>query len=54
MAYGAPSTDIDIGRVQQMFDANVFGVMRTCQAFAPLLIEAKGAIVQIGSITAKM
>jgi 1-acylglycerone phosphate reductase len=54
MAYGAPSTDNDMDRIQQMFEANIFGVMRMCQAFAPMLIEAKGAIVQIGSITAKM
>jgi short-subunit dehydrogenase len=54
MSYGAPSTDINIDKVKELFDANVFGVMRMCQAFAPLLIKANGAIVQIGSITAKM
>jgi 1-acylglycerone phosphate reductase len=28
--------------------------MRMCQAFAPLLIAAKGTIVQIGSVAAVM
>ncbi|TQB73164.1 hypothetical protein MPDQ_006081 [Monascus purpureus] len=48
--YTVPALDVDIDEVQQTFETNVVGVIRMCQAFAPLLIEAKGCIVQIGSI----
>ena len=33
-----------------LFDVNVFGVMRVTKAFAPLIIESKGRIVNISSI----
>lgn len=33
-----------------LFDVNMFGVMRVTQAFAPLIIESKGRIVNISSI----
>ena len=52
--YTVPATDIDLAEVEATFAANVFGVMRMCQAFAPFLIAAKGTIVQIGSIAAIM
>jgi len=52
--YTVPATDIDMAEVEETFATNVFGVMRMCQAFAPLLIEAKGTIVQIGSIAGIM
>lgn len=52
--YTVPALDVDIDEVQQTFETNVVGVIRMCQAFAPLLIEAKGCIVQIGSIAGLM
>ncbi|KIW06224.1 uncharacterized protein PV09_02700 [Verruconis gallopava] len=52
--YTVPALDIDFAEVEQTFRTNVFGVMRMCQAFAPLLIEARGTIVQIGSVAAIM
>jgi 1-acylglycerone phosphate reductase len=52
--YTVPATDIDFEEVQLTYEVNVFGVMRMCQAFTPLLIEAKGTIVQIGSLAAVM
>lgn len=33
-----------------MYDVNLFGVLRTTQAFSPLIIQAHGTIVNIGSI----
>lgn len=48
--YTVPALDVDFDEVQQTFEVNVFAVMRMCQAFAPLLIESKGTIVQIGSL----
>ncbi|KAK5014452.1 NADPH-dependent 1-acyl dihydroxyacetone phosphate reductase [Cryomyces antarcticus] len=52
--YTVPALDIDFDEVQQTFEVNVFAVMRMCQEFAPLLIEAKGTIVQIGSLAGIM
>lgn len=37
--------------VQFLFDVNVFGVFRTTQAFAPMVIDSKGRIVNISSIS---
>ncbi|KAF6232090.1 hypothetical protein HO173_009684 [Letharia columbiana] len=50
--YTIPALDVDLSEVQATFETNVFSVMRMCQAFAPLLIQAKGTIVQIGSVAA--
>ncbi|KAM3506958.1 hypothetical protein MY11210_007331 [Beauveria gryllotalpidicola] len=47
-----PATDIDIDDVKQTFNANVFGPMLMCQAFVPLLIPARGLIVNISSVSA--
>ncbi|KAK0505005.1 NAD(P)-binding protein [Armillaria luteobubalina] len=38
--------------ILQTFETNLFAVMRMVQAFASLLIQAKGMIVNIGSIVA--
>lgn len=40
--------------VQETFDANVFSIMKLCKVFAPMLIEAKGTIVQTGSLAGVM
>ncbi|KIW19006.1 hypothetical protein PV08_03296 [Exophiala spinifera] len=47
-----PALDLDIDEGKKMFDVNFWGVLRMIQAFAPLLIEAKGTVVNIGSIVA--
>lgn len=52
--YTVPALDVDFEEVEQTFRTNVFSVMRMCQAFAPLLIEAKGTIIQIGSLAGIM
>lgn len=46
-----PATDIDMDEVRNTFETNVFGVMAMVQAFAPLLIEARGLIVMISSVS---
>ena len=48
---GGPLIETDIGELQWIFDVNVLGVYRVTQAFAPLLIESKGRIVNISSIS---
>jgi 1-acylglycerone phosphate reductase len=46
-----PALDLDVdGVVASMFDVNVLGVMRMVKACSDLLINAKGCIVNIGSI----
>ena len=46
-----PITDVDIEETKWLFDVNVFGVYRVTQAFAPMIIEQKGRITTIGSIS---
>ncbi|KAI9710658.1 MAG: hypothetical protein M1820_002491 [Bogoriella megaspora] len=46
-----PTLDFNIDDVKNMYDINVFGHLRVTQAFAPLVIEAKGTIVNISSIS---
>jgi 1-acylglycerone phosphate reductase len=45
--------DADLERAKKTFDVNLFGVLAVTQKFFPLLIAAKGNIVNIGSIAAK-
>ncbi|KAK7544082.1 short chain dehydrogenase/reductase [Phyllosticta citribraziliensis] len=52
--YTMPAIDADMEQIRQTFEVNVFAVMHICQEFAPLLIAAKGTIVQIGSVAAEM
>ncbi|KAG7446499.1 NAD(P)-binding protein [Guyanagaster necrorhizus] len=52
IAYTMPALDLDFTVVHKTFETNLFSVMRMVQAFASLLIQAKGTIVNIGSIAA--
>lgn len=52
--YTVPGVEIDIEEVRDLFETNLFAVMRMCQQFTPLLIEARGTIVQIGSVAGVM
>lgn len=48
---GGPVTDVSVEETMWLFDVNVFGVYRVTQAFAPLIIDSKGRISTIGSIS---
>ena len=48
--YTMPTLDADLEKVKKMYDVNVFGVVAVTQGFAPLVIAAKGAIVNISSV----
>ena len=48
---GGPLIDVDVEEVKWLMDVNVFGVYRVTQAFAPMIIESKGRITTIGSIS---
>lgn len=52
--YVVPALDYDEDELHELFQANVFSVMRMCKEFTPLLIEAKGTIVQTGSVAGIM
>jgi 1-acylglycerone phosphate reductase len=42
--------DTQVNEVEKMFAVNVFGPMRMVNIFHPLLIQAKGTVVNIGSV----
>lgn len=44
--------EVDLAEARKTFDTNFFAVIAMCQTFVPLLIKAKGTIVQLGSIAA--
>ena len=46
-----PITEISEDELTWIFDVNVFGVFRVTKAFAPLIIESRGRIVNISSIS---
>jgi 1-acylglycerone phosphate reductase len=51
-SYTMPALDVAMEEVRATFETNLFGVMRLVQVFGPLLIQAQGTIVMIGSVTA--
>ncbi|KUJ24679.1 NAD(P)-binding protein [Mollisia scopiformis] len=50
IGYSAPLLDADMAQAKKVFDVNYFGVLAVTQAFAPMLIESKGRVVNISSI----
>ncbi|OQE17252.1 hypothetical protein PENSTE_c021G06650 [Penicillium steckii] len=50
ICYTMTATDTQINEVEKMFAVNVFGPMRMVNIFHPLLIKAKGTVVNIGSV----
>ena len=48
----SPLLDIDVAEAKRLYDVNVWGPLVMVQAFAPLLIEAKGIVVNQSSIDA--
>ncbi|KAL7938506.1 NAD(P)-binding protein [Trichoderma chlorosporum] len=48
--YTMPILDVDIDKAQDLHNANVWGVVRTVQAFAEQLIKSKGRIVNMSSV----
>jgi 1-acylglycerone phosphate reductase len=49
-----PLLDTSIEEAKKLYDVNVWGILATTQAFAPLLIKAKGTVCNISSIAATM
>ena len=51
VAVFAPLTNAKQSDLEFIFDVNVFGVFRVTQAFVPMIIESKGRIVNVSSIS---
>ena len=48
--FNSPLLDTDIAEAKRLYDVNVWGPLAMVQAFAPLLVEAKGVISNQSSI----
>jgi 1-acylglycerone phosphate reductase len=48
--FNSPLLDTDVDEARRLFDVNVWGPLAMVQAFAPLLIEAKGVVFNQSSI----
>lgn len=48
----SPLLDVDIAAAKQLYDVNVWGPLAMTQAFAPLLIKARGVVFNQSSIDA--
>ncbi len=51
IAIVSPLIDTEEAELSRLFDVNVFGVYRVTKAFAPMLVESKGRVVTISSIS---
>ena len=49
-SYTTPLLDANLAEGKAVFDTNFWGVLAVSQAFAPLLIRARGTIVNLGSV----
>lgn len=48
--FNSPLLDTDVAEAKRLYDVNVWGPLAMVQAFAPLLIEAKGVVFNQSSI----
>jgi 1-acylglycerone phosphate reductase len=48
--FNSPLLDTDVAEAKRLYDVNVWGPLIMVQAFAPLLIEAKGVVFNQSSI----
>ena len=45
-----PLIEVDMAAAKRLYDVNVLGLLAVTQAFAPMLIAAKGKVVNISSV----
>ncbi|KAL3496107.1 hypothetical protein BJX62DRAFT_222153 [Aspergillus germanicus] len=50
MSWVLPALDTDLEQARKVFEVNYWGVVSVTHAFAPLVIEAKGCIVNVSSL----
>ncbi|KAJ6444956.1 oxidoreductase, short-chain dehydrogenase/reductase family [Purpureocillium lavendulum] len=51
IGYTMPVLDIDVDKAKRLYEANVWGPIRTIQAFSDLLMASKGRIVNVSILT---
>lgn len=49
-----PALDVNLDDARKCLETNFFAVVRLVQVFSPLLMNAKGTIVMVGSLAAEM
>ncbi|KAK2779329.1 hypothetical protein FQN52_002498, partial [Onygenales sp. PD_12] len=49
-----PLLDADLAEAKRVYDTNVWGALAMAQEFAPLLIQAKGTMCNISSVSGEM
>jgi 1-acylglycerone phosphate reductase len=54
VGYTMPLLDVDISVARETFEVNFFGVISAVQGFSPLLIKARGTIINISSIAGEL
>ena len=54
MAKPSPLIDVDLDQARAMYEVNVWGLLAMVQAFTPLLVTAKGTIVNVSSLGSKV
>lgn len=54
ISFRAPLEFVPLAEFRRLYDSNVFGLLAVTQAFLPLLRQAQGRIVNVGSITSLM
>ncbi|KAL9620333.1 MAG: hypothetical protein Q9160_005132 [Pyrenula sp. 1 TL-2023] len=52
LGYHRPLLDVDLTEARRTFDVNFWAVLEMIQAFSPLLLAAKGTIVNNASVSA--
>ncbi|KAF9892371.1 hypothetical protein FE257_002148 [Aspergillus nanangensis] len=48
--YTVPAMEVDLAEARATFETNFISVISMCKTFLPLLVKARGTIVQIGSV----
>lgn len=49
-----PLLDVSLEEAKALYDLNVWAVLALTQAFAPMLVKARGTVVNINSVAAKL
>ncbi|RDW63516.1 hypothetical protein BP6252_11061 [Coleophoma cylindrospora] len=52
--YSMPLLDSDVEETRKLFEVNVFAALNTVKVFCPLLISAKGSIINISSVAERV
>jgi 1-acylglycerone phosphate reductase len=50
VSYRSAALEVDDRMARELFDVNLWGVVDMCRTFAPLVVEAKGTIVNVSSL----